>query len=91
MTNIQTLTKKELESKKSELETEFNKVRDELGDFIKSSESVIDEKMNWDDLSDFIKSTVEASKVSIDEMSRLSKEGVEINSEIDKRNGKSVR
>jgi hypothetical protein len=91
MTNIQTLTKKELESKKSELETEFNKVRDELGDFIKSSESVIDEKMNWDDLSDFIKSTVEASKVSIDEMSRLSKEWVEINSEIDKRNGKSVR
>ena len=91
MTNIQTLTKKELENKKSELETEFNKVRDELGDFIKSSESVIDEKMNWDDLSDFIKSTVEASKVSIDEMSRLSKEWAEINSEIDKRNGKSVR
>ena len=91
MTNIQTLTKKELENKKSELETEFNKVRDELGDFIKSSESVIDEKMNWDDLSDFIKSTVEASKVSIDEMSRLSKEWAEINSEIDKRNGKFVR
>jgi predicted nucleic acid-binding Zn-ribbon protein len=91
MTNIQTLTKKELENKKSELETEFNKVRDELGDFIKSCESVIDEKMNWDDLSDFIKSTVEASKVSIDEMSRLSKEWAEINSEIDKRNGKSVR
>jgi hypothetical protein len=91
MTNIQTLTKKELESKKSELETEFNKVRDKLGDFIKSSETVIDEKMNWDELSDFIKSTVEASKVSIDEMSRLSKEWVEINSEIDKRNGKSVR
>lgn len=71
MTNIQTLTKKELESKKSELETEFNKVRDELGDFIKSTETVIKEKT--------------------EEMDRLSKEWTEINSEIDKRDGKSVR
>lgn len=71
MTNIQTLTKKELENKKSELETEFNKVRDKLGDFIKSTESVIKEKT--------------------EEMDRLSKEWVEINSEIDKRDGKSVR
>lgn len=91
MTNIQTLTKKELETKKSELEAKFNKARDELGDFIKSTETEIDEKMNWDELNDFIKSTVEYTKVSIDEMGRLSKEWAEINSEIDKRNGKSVR
>lgn len=42
--NIQTQTKKELEAKKNELETEFNRVRDELSHFIESTESVIKEK-----------------------------------------------
>ena len=71
MTNIQTLTKKELEKKKSELETNFNNVRDELSAFIESTETVIKEKT--------------------EEMDRLSKEWNEINAEIDKRDGKSVR
>lgn len=71
MTNIQTLTKKELEKKKSELETNFNNVRDELSAFIESTETVIKEKT--------------------EEMDRLSKEWTEINAEIDKRDGKSVR
>ena len=42
--NIQTQTKKELETKKTELETQFNRVRDELSEFIMSTESVIKEK-----------------------------------------------
>ena len=71
MTNIQTLTKKELEKKKSELETNFNNARDELSAFIESTETVIKEKT--------------------EEMDRLSKEWNEINAEIDKRDGKSVR
>ena len=42
--NIQTQTKKELETKKTELETQFNRVRDELSEFIMSTESIIKEK-----------------------------------------------
>lgn len=42
--NIQAQTKKELETKKTELETQFNRVRDELSEFIMSTESVIKEK-----------------------------------------------
>lgn len=41
---FQMFTKKELENRKTELETEFNNVRDDLSDFIKSTESVIREK-----------------------------------------------
>lgn len=44
MSEIQTMTKKELEARKNELETRFNIVRDELGDFIQSTETVIKEK-----------------------------------------------
>lgn len=44
MSEIQTMTKKELEARKKELEEQFNKVRDELSGFIQSTESVIKEK-----------------------------------------------
>lgn len=69
--NIQTRTKKELEDRKNELETEFNLVRDELSRFIESTEHVIKEKTEL--------------------MDKLSSEWTEINNEIDKRNGKTVR
>lgn len=68
MSGIQTMTKKELETRKIELESQFNKVRDELSAFIESTEAVIKEK------------TVK--------MDDISKEWNEINSEIDKRDGK---
>lgn len=41
---IQTMTKKELEDKQNELEKQFNVIRDELSDYIKSTEAVIKEK-----------------------------------------------
>ena len=41
MMEIKTMTKKELEARKKELEEQFNKVRDELSEFIQSTESVI--------------------------------------------------
>lgn len=51
-TNINTLTKKELEEKKVELEKLFNQVRDELSAFIESTETTIKEKTSkMDELS----------------------------------------
>lgn len=51
-TNINTLTKKELEEKKTELEKLFNQVRDELSAFIESTETTIKEKTSkMDELS----------------------------------------
>ena len=69
MSSIQTMTKKELETRKNELETQFNKVRDELSEFIQSTESFI--------------------KVKTEDMDKISKEWNEINTEIDKRDGRA--
>lgn len=69
MNSIQIMTKMELETRKKELEEQFNKIRDDLASFIESTETVIKEKTN--------------------EMDSLSKEWNEINTEINKRDGKT--
>jgi len=63
-TNINTLTKKELEEKKIELEKLFNQVRDELSAFIESTETTIKEKTSkMDELSsEWIKINNEINK-----------------------------
>lgn len=42
--DIKTSTNSELTNRKNELETKFNKIRDELAEFIKSTHSTIESK-----------------------------------------------
>lgn len=56
------MTKKELEDRQNELEKQFNTVRDELSDYIKSTESIIKEKT---ELMGKLSSEYDAIKVEI--------------------------